>query len=283
MIKLKVENTQLKGKSIKLHDGFTIGSSKDAGIRAQHESMSANHARFIEEEPDRFFVEIIDKEAHLFINGKDVLRSELRHNDILKVGPLRFRVVDSKASSPAASRLDELLDKFESDAEQEIYDFAREDLFYLTTKDPYLRKRIAFTIPSKDRFIDSAQSFLSRLVRQSGIDEMKLEAFMTCAKELILNAHRHGHKYDESKVITLKYRDLGNQVELTIEDTGEGFDHKSILDEVRNLSAAQAARKRYQSGGFGGLGFQMISRLADKLKYNEAGNVVTLAVDKSFD
>jgi anti-sigma regulatory factor (Ser/Thr protein kinase) len=283
MIKLKVENTQLKGKSIKLHEGFTIGSAKESGVRAQHESMRPLHARFIEEEPDRFFVEIVDKEAHIFINGKDALRSELRHNDILKVGPLRFRVIDSKASSPNASRLDELLNKFESDEAQEVYDFAREDLFYLTTKDPFLRKRISFTIPSKDRFIDSAQSFLSRLVRQSGIDEMKLEAFMTCSKELILNAHRHGHKYDESKSITLQYRDLGDSVELVITDMGPGFDHRKILDEVRKQSAAQAARQRYQSGGFGGLGFQMISRLADKLKYNDLGNVVTMTINKSFE
>ena len=25
---------------------------------------------------------------------------------------------------------------------------------------------------------------------------------MTCAKELILNAHRHGHEYDETRTIT---------------------------------------------------------------------------------
>ncbi len=168
----------------------------------------------------------------------------------------------------------------EEGEDQETYDFVREDLFYLTSKDPYLRRRICFTIPSRDRFLESAQSFLLKLAKTSGIDEMKLEAFITCAKELILNAHRHGHKYDETKTITIRFRDLGEELELRITDQGNGFDHKKILDSVRNLSAAEAARQRYQSGGFGGLGFQMICRLADRLKYNTEGNEVIVSVKK---
>ncbi len=282
MLRLLVANKEMEGKAIKVIDGLLIGSGEGCQVRAKHDTMMEQHARFVEEEPGRFYVELIDQSGHIHVNGKDVLRSELRHDDRIKIGPLRFRVEDSAAKAATRSKLDDLLDKLENEEHDEIYDFAREDLFYLTNKDPYLRKRIAFSIPSRDRFIDSAQSFLSRLVRQSGIDEMKLEAFVTCTKELILNAHRHGNKYNESKSIVVHYRDLDDAVQLTITDEGEGFDHQKILDQVKELSAAEAARQRYQSGGFGGLGFQMISRLADKLKYNETGNQVTLTVSKQF-
>ncbi len=166
------------------------------------------------------------------------------------------------------------------EASDTLYDFAREDLFYLTTKDPALRTRINFVIPSKDKFIDQAQVFLARLVKGGNVDEQQVDSFMTCAKELILNAHRHGHAYDESKRITLRFRDAGDRISLTILDEGKGFDHSALLAKVNEKDAAQAARERYQAGGFGGLGFKLITKLAKDLTYNEAGNQVTFTVLK---
>jgi anti-sigma regulatory factor (Ser/Thr protein kinase) len=178
-------------------------------------------------------------------------------------------------------RLDDLIDELEqSDDSSIIHDFAREDLFYLVTKDPALRAAIAFTIPSKDKFIDQAQSFLARMVKNCNMEESQVDAFMTCAKELILNAHRHGHQYDESKRIILSYRDKGDRVQLSIADQGPGFDHKKMLAAVQAKNAAQAARERYMAGGFGGLGFQLITRLSKDLAYNDVGNKVTFAVMK---
>ncbi|TVR43901.1 MAG: hypothetical protein EA402_08455 [Planctomycetota bacterium] len=281
MFQLEVINTAIAGKKIPLIDNLTIGAGEGCGIRAKGPGMQDCHARFYQEHK-RFFVEVGCKEAHIFRNGKDILRAELQHGDTLAVGPLRFRVIDQTSKTKAQNRLDQLLEKMEEAAEQEVYDFAQEDLFYLTTKDPMLRQRITFTIPSRDRFIDQAQAFLARLVRQSGMDEMKVEAFMTCTKELVLNAHRHGHQYDESKTITIAYRDYGESIELKITDQGTGFDHQKVLGDAKSLDAAAAARARYQSGGFGGLGFQMITRLADELAYNELGNEVRFKVNKDF-
>lgn len=281
MLQLEVQNSHAKGKRFKLKGDITIGSAATCTIKISGEEVCAKHARLYRTEDQRNFVEVLDQQAHIFVNNRDVLSSELVHNDLLKVGPLRLKVVDESVESRASSRIDQLLATVE-DGSSEVYDFAKEDLFYLTNKDPSLAKAIAFTIPSKDRFIDQAQQFLARLVRHSGMDEMKVEAFMTCTKELILNAHRHGHQYDEAKTITVRYRDQGDRIELTIEDQGPGFDHKSMLDKVRNLSAADAARARYQAGGFGGLGFQMICRMAELIAYNAPGNIVTFAVTKEF-
>lgn len=281
MFQLEVLNTAMAGKKIPLIDNLTIGSGPGCGIRAKGGDMQERHARFYKEQK-RFFIEVGCQEAHIFRNGKDILRAELHDNDTLAIGPLRFRVIDQGAKTKAQNRLDQLLEKMEEDTAHEVYDFAQEDLFYLTTKDPMLRQRINFTIPSRDRFIDQAQAFLARLIRQSGMDEMKVEAFMTCAKELILNAHRHGHQYDESKTITIGYHDRGENIQLTISDQGTGFDHRSVLGEARSQDAATAARTRYQAGGFGGLGFQMITRLADELEYNDAGNQVRFVVNKDF-
>ena len=279
MLKFEVLNTAFKGKQFKFKDGLLVGGGAACQIRAQHAEMQDTHARFYAD-GQKAMVEIGCKEAHLYVNGRDVVRHELRHGDELVIGPLRFRVVDETRVSQAL-KLDQLINALDKSEDSEVYDFAKDDLFYRTTKEPSLRQNIAFMIPSKDRYIDQAQVFLSRLVKGCGMEEEKVDAFMTCLKELILNAHRHGHKYDETKQIVVRYRDLGDRLSISIADQGPGFDHKSMLEAVKAKNAAQAARERYQAGGFGGLGFQLISKLADELMYNEAGNQVTFVVKKT--
>lgn len=282
MLKLEVLNTAFKGKMFRVKDGLTIGRAATCQIRAQHDALQDTHARFYLDDGKQM-IEIGCDQAHLYVNGKDVVRSEVQHNDELRVGPLKLRVLDDRLVSRVID-LDALISEYElSEGESdEVHDFAKEDLFYAVTKEPSLRSRIVFTIPSKDRFIEQAQIFLARLVKQAGMDELKAEAFMTCAKELILNAHRHGHQFEESKVITLKFRDRGAKVTLSIIDQGPGFDHQSAINAIKDKDAAQAARERYQAGGMGGLGFKLITRMAEELVYNQAGNKVTFAISKKM-
>ncbi|MEK7412427.1 MAG: ATP-binding protein [Planctomycetota bacterium] len=279
MMKLEVLNTAARGKQFVLKEGFTIGSGEGATVRAQHPSLQPVHARFVSD-AGRMNLEVGCPEAHVSVNGKDVLRHQLRHRDELVIGPLRLRVVDESSVSNASLKLDSLLDEIEHGNGGEVYDFAKEDLFYLVSKDPSLRNALNFVIPSKDRFIDQAQVFLGRLVKHLNMDEPQVDAFMTCAKELILNAHRHGHKYDETKKIVLRWRDYGEKVQLTIEDEGPGFDHRGMLEKARQKDAAAAARERYQAGGFGGLGYQLVVRMSETLIYNDKGNVVSFTVLK---
>ncbi len=281
MIRLEVLNTAFKGKQFKFKEGLAIGSGSGCQIRAQHEGLQDLHARFYSED-GRPMVEIGCDDAHLYINGRDVVRSQIKHQDTLQIGPLKLRVIDDTMVSNAGLKLDKLLENYEQSRFSEVYDFSKEDLFYLVTKEPALRQAISFSIPSRDRFIDQAQSFLSRMAKQSGMDEMKVEGFMTCAKELILNAHRHGHKYDESKTILVRYRDLGDRLQVLVLDQGPGFDHRTVLDGIRSKDAAQAARERYQAGGFGGLGFKLITQMSDELAYNDSGNEVTFVVKKKL-
>jgi anti-sigma regulatory factor (Ser/Thr protein kinase) len=282
MRKLEILNTKLKGKTMVLKEITLVGSGEGCQVRARHDSLASQHARFFRDTGGRQMVELLDRSHHLYVNGHDVARSELRTGDQIRVGPLKFRYTEEVRRPSSESRLDNLIEEYERQAEQHVYDFAKEDLFYLVTRHSELRRAIAFRIPSRDRFIDQAQAFVSRIAVQAGMDQMKHEALMTCCKELILNAHRHGHDYDESKSIVVRYFDKGDRIELVIEDQGAGFDHQALLDSVRNVDAATAARERYKAGGFGGLGFQLITKMAERLEYNEAGNVVTFQVTKEF-
>lgn len=278
LLRLELLNPTLKGKSVPFKSGLTIGSGAESTVRAQHPDMRPLHARLVEED-GKPMIEIAGDDSHIKVNGRDVVRAELRHQDEVQVGPLRLRVVDTSRASQI-TRLDVLMADYESKQAEEIHDFAREDLFYLVTKDQSLRQAVSFVIPSRDRFIEQAQVFVNRLAKGAGLDEDRLDAFMTCAKELILNAHRHGHKYDGDKKITVRWRDQGQKVQLSIQDEGPGFDHRSVIGGANEKNAADAARERYLAGGFGGLGFQLITKLADELKYNDPGNEVTITINK---
>jgi len=89
MIKIEVLNTSNKGKRFRFTHGMTIGSSEKATIRAQHPEMRDIHVRFYLE-AEKAMLETVAENAHLFVNGKDVLRCQLRHNDEFQVGPCAF-------------------------------------------------------------------------------------------------------------------------------------------------------------------------------------------------
>lgn len=279
-LKLEVLNSAFKGKQLRLKDGLLVGSAPECQLRAQHPSLLPRHARFLVDH-DQAWIEALDNNAKVVVNGQEVTRAQLFHKDVLMAGPIRLKVVDENRTSQPSLNLDDLLAGTEiTGGGDVVLDFAKDDLFFLTSRDAALRQRIAFAIPSRDKFLDQAQVFLARLVKQSGAKDERVDAFITCAKELILNAHRHGHKYDESKRIILRYHDTGGFLSLSVEDQGTGFDHRSALAQVCAKDAATAARERYLAGGFGGLGFQLVTRLTDELVYNEAGNVVTFRIRK---
>jgi anti-sigma regulatory factor (Ser/Thr protein kinase) len=278
--KLEMLNSAFRGKQVRFKDGLMVGSAPECQLRASHPDIKPRHLRFFLN-AGRPMCEIVDETAIIVINGQEAVKAGLKHNDVVQAGPIRLKVVDEALQSRASLKLDDLLASVEDSGDEDLYDFAKEDLFYLTTKDPTLRKRISFVIPSKDKFVDQAQVFLARLVKQGGADEEQVDAFMTCAKELILNAHRHGHKYDETKRITVRFRDDGAKLILVIEDEGPGFDHRAVIAKSTAKDAATTARDRYLAGGFGGLGFQLITKLSESLVYNDAGNLVTVVVSKT--
>ena len=288
---LEFVNTAMRGKTIPVKDGLLIGSGPECRIRAAHPDLHPAHARFLL--GTNLVVETAAPGASIDVNGRAVVRAELRHRDEIVIGPLRLRVLEGvtgahtisgsriPARTSGVMHLDQLLSEAGIKPEaQEIFDFAKEDLFYRSGKEPALRERIAFIIPSRDKYIDQAQVFLTRLVKGSGADEVQIDNFMTCAKELVLNAHRHGHQYDEAKRIIIRYRDDGECLSLVIEDEGPGFDHRAAMSSAQAKDAATAARERYLAGGFGGLGFQLITKLSKTLVYNDKGNVVTFTVSK---
>ncbi len=96
-------------------------------------------------------------------------------------------------------------------------------------------------------------------------DDFNEEKFQEIKKERLQNK-----KYADKKVI-LELKICRDNFELTVEDSGNGFDYKSILENVDDPIASLEAFGR---------GFMYLNHLMDKFKFNKKGNKVTLF--KSF-
>jgi len=99
-------------------------------------------------------------------------------------------------------------------------------------------------------------------------------------REMLLNAIRHGARFDPSQYVEISYVRARHMVECRVKDPGQGFSlqelyHSAVTnpedDPTRHLHIREASG--LPPGGYGIL---LSQKLVDELIYNEKGNEVLL-------
>lgn len=87
-------------------------------------------------------------------------------------------------------------------------------------------------------------------------------------REMLLNAVMHGNKLNPGAYVrcAIEYMER-DQVRITVEDGGDGFDYRSL--DMRLPDEPKCTCRR---------GFPLINALADHLEFNEKGNQATAFV-----
>lgn len=67
----------------------TIGRDLDNMIQLVHEEISKHHAVILQKN-DTWQIEDLDSTNGVSVNGKQVVRAELKEGDIVKIGPFEF-------------------------------------------------------------------------------------------------------------------------------------------------------------------------------------------------
>src|SRR4051812_36919904 len=67
-------------------------------------------------------------------------------------------------------------------------------------------------------------------VERLGYDENSAFAIKLALEEGIINAIKHGNKFDPTKQVHIEATVSAKQVDITIEDQGPGFDRSSVPD-----------------------------------------------------
>jgi DNA-binding response OmpR family regulator len=130
-----------------------------------------------------------------------------------------------------------------------------------------IRNTTEMEIPSYPHLLPSAALYIVRECQWRGIeDEAVLSNISICIDELLNNALIHGNDLDETKKILVKMHFEHEKITLHIEDEGEGFEFKNLLDEFSE-NAETLPTKR---------GLFIVNYLMDELSFNEKGNRVTM-------
>lgn len=131
---------------------------------------------------------------------------------------------------------------------------------------PYTRKSLQFTIPSKTELIPGLTSETVKMMKADGLSDDIITMVRTALMEAVENAVIHGNKEDEKKNVEIAFNMVAESIEISVTDTGAGFDHKTALaaDDTQIVTTC------------GGKGVFIIQCNMDKVVYNESGNSVMM-------
>ena len=137
-------------------------------------------------------------------------------------------------------------------------------------------QQVNFQFGTSEAHLESANELGMALFRASGLDEEGQTALAAAFREAIGNAGQHGNRDNAEKLIKVLYLLDKEKITVVVQDEGTGFDHGSYTVRAETKSAIDAARERHEQGRVGGLGIKLMGRCADRLEYNDVGNMITL-------
>lgn len=132
-----------------------------------------------------------------------------------------------------------------------FFNFSRED------------NKIIITMDSSLENIDKAALFTKNFLREKNLDNL---SFSTCLvlREALTNAVRHANKYDLSKKIFFLVQVKENEIKITIEDQGAGFDWRKALKKRPHIKSDH------------GRGFEIMKTYFTSVEFNEKGTIISL-------
>ncbi len=100
--------------------------------------------------------------------------------------------------------------------------------------------------------------------RLSGFSEDNIFAIHLALEEALTNAVTHGNKMDPRKKISVNYEFTEEKFDVTIQDSGEGFDPDEVPDPRQNGNLFKPS----------GRGLLLMQEYMDSAEFNPAGNKV---------
>src|SRR5215211_5104913 len=92
------------------------------------------------------------------------------------------------------------------------------------------RSPLVFVIPSANEATHDVEKRIMAEVERHNYDERSVYAIRLSLQEALVNAVKHGNKYDIAKKVQIEATVTPRQAEITIEDQGKGFDRSDVPD-----------------------------------------------------
>jgi serine/threonine-protein kinase RsbW len=89
------------------------------------------------------------------------------------------------------------------------------------------------TIPSRLEELDAVQAFIDRVAKAFRLSEDLTYWMELTVSESMINAIRHGNKFDPKKEVSLSMSFDGRTIEVVVEDQGKGFRLEDLADPTK--------------------------------------------------
>ncbi len=114
-------------------------------------------------------------------------------------------------------------------------------------------------IESRTERLIAVREFVSNAAREFGFNEEEIGKIALAVDEACTNVIKHAYRYDPNKEITVTIRRKNGAFEVSILDSGAGFDPGRI--PTPDMKEYRAHYRR------GGLGIYLMNSLMDKVEY----------------
>jgi len=131
------------------------------------------------------------------------------------------------------------------------------------TRSPRVDCEMRMVLPAT---LQAAEEFFMDFRRRSQalLDRANSFAAELLVREALTNAVVHGCHTDPSKQVRCSLRVKGRRLLIAVEDDGDGFDWRAAWSQPAGL---------FDSSG---RGIEILRRYANRVRYNERGNAVTI-------
>lgn len=122
------------------------------------------------------------------------------------------------------------------------------------------------TIPSTPAGRREAEAEVMRSVSELGFSEEARFSIKLAMEEAVVNAIKHGNRFDRDKKVHIRYVCNGKTLKIVIRDEGQGFNPRDVPDPT----APENITLPY------GRGLMLMNAYMDSVEFSPAGNEVTM-------
>lgn len=117
--------------------------------------------------------------------------------------------------------------------------------------------------------LEQVDQMVDELTKAANLSEEDHGALLLSLSEAVTNAIMHGNKQDSSKWVYVRAVRNGNDLEVTVEDEGDGFNPELLPSPVESDNLLRQ----------GGRGVYLMKMYCKDVRFSKGGRALTLVLD----
>lgn len=117
--------------------------------------------------------------------------------------------------------------------------------------------------------LKKVENLLEDIFDEYNFEKKYFNRIYLCISEAVLNAIKHGNRNDLSKLVSIAVDCSVKDINVQIEDEGNGFDINEVKDPTSKENLTNES----------GRGIFIIRKLSNKIEYNEKGNRIQIKIE----